>query len=212
MSICLKTPRTGKISGHPGEWLGCSTSTPGSRAFWPTCRIMAAMTARTITGLLSVLPRVAGLAVVLAVGCGDDDGGAVVLCEPEGSCACGDGQERRLACTCIGGSMCAVSADEVEFDCQGNAACGLGCGKDCLITCPGTTTCTVDVGDDALITCPGTANCNVVCRGDCTVSMAGAARATVHCADEAGGARCQIMGCNATSCGDGTYTCRTACP
>lgn len=147
-------------------------------------------------------------------GCGDDDGtgAAVVECMPEGACMCGPGNERPIACSCAGGSSCVLDGNEIEFQCQGNAGCGMSCGTDCLVTCPGTTQCTVEVGDRGIVSCPGTATCDIVCHGDCTVQMAGAARSTIRCEHEADGAECVIEGCQPTDCGDGVWACGTACP
>jgi hypothetical protein len=112
----------------------------------------------------------------------------------------------------LGGSDCSIDGDNIEFQCEGNAACSLTCGDDCLITCPGTTTCTVDVGDDAEITCPGTASCDITCHGDCTVSIAGTASAIIRCVNEDDGAVCAASGCALTDCGGGVKACRSGCP
>jgi hypothetical protein len=132
-------------------------------------------------------------------------------CTPEGSCVCSEGVERELSCSCLGGSNCAIAADDIEFSCDGNAACGLDCGTNCLITCPGTTSCAVIAGDEAVISCPGTAFCDVTCRGSCLVTFAGNASGLVFCADDL--AECVVEGCaGATDCGDGVSACRTDCP
>lgn len=147
--------------------------------------------------------------------CGGDGGGSgaeVLECEPAGSCSCGPGTERPTACTCNGGSSCEIDGNDIEFQCQGNAACGMSCGTNCLITCPGTTSCTVEVEDDGIVSCPGTATCEVLCHGDCTVEMTGTAGSIVRCAGEADGAACDITGCSATDCGDGVHACRMDCP
>ena len=148
--------------------------------------------------------------LILLAACGGD--AEVEACEPASACSCMDGAERDTACVCAGGATCTIEGDSIEFSCDGNADCKLGCGADCLITCPGTTTCTVDVGDNAVVTCPGTASCEVFCRADCDVDVAGNADAIVRCEDEANGATCRITGCSPTSCGNGLYACGTACP
>jgi hypothetical protein len=141
---------------------------------------------------------VTGFFVFVALGgfgCGSDhDDAEVRECLPEGACFCTEGVERETACVCEGGSSCSIDGDNIEFECDGNAACGLTCGVNCLVTCPGTTTCTVEVGDDAIISCPGTATCNITCLEDCTVEVAGAANATVDCVKEAEGAVCTVNG------------------
>ncbi len=130
-------------------------------------------------------------ATLAGIGCGGGDA-EVAACEPEGACYCEDGVERATACFCEGGSNCSVEGDDIEFQCEGNAACGLTCGTNCLVTCPGTTSCTVEVGDGGVVICPGTASCDVTCLGDCTVQVDGAASATVDCVNEASGAVCTI--------------------
>ncbi len=130
------------------------------------------------------------LGFLAAVGCGGS--AEVRTCDPESACTCTDGVERATACTCAGGSSCTIDGDDIEFQCEGNAACGLTCGADCLITCPGTTSCTVTVGDRGEVTCPGTATCDITCLGDCTVDVAGAATANVDCVHEADGAVCMV--------------------
>lgn len=128
--------------------------------------------------------------VLLAVGCASD--ADVRDCEPEGACYCSEGEERETLCTCEGGSTCSIDGDNIEFECGGNAACGLTCGEDCLITCPGTTSCTVEVGDGAEVICPGTATCDITCFGDCVVEVDGAASAQVDCVNEDDGAICEV--------------------
>jgi hypothetical protein len=152
----------------------------------------------------------AALILILVAGCGND--GKVEACEPTNACSCTDGTQRDTACTCSGGATCSISGDSIEFTCDGNAACNLDCGTNCLITCPGTTTCTVEVGDDAVVTCPGTALCDVLCHGDCTINKAGNADAIMRCEHEADGSVCMISGCTPTSCGNGVYACGAACP
>ncbi|MFW6023353.1 MAG: hypothetical protein ACOC9O_01290, partial [Myxococcota bacterium] len=96
----------------------------------------------------------AGLALSMALGlagCGNDDGAEVKECMPEDACTCTEGTERETQCSCTGGSTCTVDGDNIEFACDGNAACGLNCGDDCLITCPGTTSCTVSTGDEGVV-------------------------------------------------------------
>lgn len=154
---------------------------------------------------------VAATAIALA-GCGNDGDAEVRECTPENACTCTDGVERDLSCSCTGGSTCSIDGDDIEFACDGNAACGLVCGANCLITCPGTTSCTVDTGDDGVVSCPGTAFCDITCREDCTVDIAGTAEAIVTCELEAEGAVCDVVGCNLTDCGGGVYACRTECP
>lgn len=105
-----------------------------------------------------------------------------------------------------------LDGNQIEFQCQGNAGCGMTCGTDCLITCPGTTTCTVDIGDGSIVSCPGTATCDVRCHGDCIVQMAGAARSIVRCEKADEGAECIVEGCTPVDCGNGVRACRTACP
>jgi hypothetical protein len=166
--------------------------------------------------LLVTLVASLGIGLTFA-GCGGGSGGGgggahVAECSPANACSCGPGVDRPTACTCGGGSTCEIDGDAIEFQCQGNAACGMNCGTDCLITCPGTTSCTVDVGDRGEISCPGTATCEIRCRANCTVEMTGTARSTVYCDGAADGATCEINGCNATDCGDGIYACRMACP
>lgn len=161
--------------------------------------------------------RMAAAITLLALGapgCDDDGNGNVQVheCTPEGACTCTEGTQRETACSCEGGSSCVVTGDNIEFACDGNAACGLDCGTNCLVTCPGTTSCTVAVGDDAVVVCPGTATCDITCRADCTVDMSGTSRAVVHCAGEADGATCTFTGCAVTDCGDHVYACRTDCP
>lgn len=146
----------------------------------------------------------------LFLACSDSDDAEVTACEPENACQCTDGTERDTACVCVGGSTCSIEGNSIEFSCQGNAACGLSCGTDCLITCPGTTMCTVATGDDAVVECPGTASCDVTCHGDCTVNVAGAAKAVLRCTEE--NASCELAGCSATDCGNGIWACKTACP
>lgn len=133
---------------------------------------------------------VAVVVTLIAMGCGSD--AEVKECLPEGSCSCTDGVERDTACVCVGGSDCSIDGDNIEFQCDGNASCGLTCGNDCLVICPGTTICTVEVGDDAVVNCPGTATCNIRCLEDCTVNVAGAADATVECVNEDNGAVCIV--------------------
>lgn len=150
---------------------------------------------------------------LVATACGGDgEGGSAVVreCEPADACSCGPGVDRPTACTCNGGSSCEIEGDDIEFQCQGNAACGMTCGTDCLITCPGTTSCSVDVDDGGIVSCPGTATCEVICRGDCTVEMTGTARSTLRC--EAEDATCEVTGCDVTDCGDGVFACRMDCP
>jgi hypothetical protein len=151
------------------------------------------------------------LLLILAAACDDGDA-ELELCEPEDACFCDEGVEREIACVCEGGSTCSISGDSIEFSCDGNAACSLECGTNCLVTCPGTTTCTVSVGDEAVVSCPGTASCDVLCLGDCAVDVAGAASAVVRCETEVDGADCSMSGCEPMSCGDGIYACRTGCP
>jgi hypothetical protein len=153
-------------------------------------------------------------ALACAAACDDDpsEGGQVQECRPEGACTCEAGVERATRCTCEGGSSCTVLGNDIEFACEGNAACGLDCGTDCLVSCPGTTSCTVVVGDDAVVVCPGTATCDVTCRADCAVEMSGASRAVVRCEAEAGGAVCTLTSCAIEDCGGGVYACRTSCP
>jgi len=148
----------------------------------------------------------------LAAGCG---GGAnVEECEPEGSCSCEPGTERATSCSCTGGSNCSISGDDIEFQCDGNAGCGLDCGTNCLVTCPGTTSCNVEVDDEAVVRCPGTAECTVTCSGSCTLEMAGNATSLLTCEGEADGADtdCVMEGCTPTECGDGVYACGMDCP
>ena len=164
------------------------------------------------------LSRLSGMALfalcLLALSCGGKDrrgeGATIEECEPANSCSCEPGVERDTLCRCSGGSECEIDGDGIEFQCDGNAGCGMTCGTDCLITCPGTTTCDVDVGNGAEISCPGTATCNVTCHGSCQLSMAGAARSVLICNDAA--ADCQMGGCNPTDCGDGVFACGTSCP
>ncbi len=137
------------------------------------------------------LPMVA-LLVLLAAGCGRGDA-EVEFCEPEDACFCTDGVERETLCVCEGGSDCFIDGDDIEFECEGNAACGLSCGENCLVTCPGTTSCTVEVGHGGEVHCPGTATCDIACYGDCQVHVDGAATATVDCVNEADGAICEIF-------------------
>jgi len=155
--------------------------------------------------------RIPGLILILVMAaCGDD--AEVKTCMPENACTCMDGIDRDTACVCAGGATCTVEGDNIEFSCDGNAACNLTCGANCLITCPGTTTCTVEVDDDAVVTCPGTASCDVLCHGDCQVNVAGNADAIVRCEKEASGAMCTVMCGGAMNCGNGVYTCSKACP
>ncbi len=133
----------------------------------------------------------AALIAFIATGCGRGDA-EVQACEPEGACYCTDGTERETLCVCEGGSDCSVDGDDIEFECEGNAACGLSCGEYCLVTCPGTTSCTADVGHGAVVECPGTATCDIACYGDCEVFVDGAASAEVDCVNEAEGAVCEI--------------------
>jgi len=146
----------------------------------------------------------------IAPGCGDD--ATIERCEPASACSCTAGTDRETRCTCAGGSSCSVAGGGIEFDCQGNAACELTCGDDCLITCPGTTSCGVVAGDGSVVRCPGTASCDVTCEGDCDVTIEGAADAVVRCEAEDIGAVCELSGCSFDDCGDGVYACGTACP
>ena len=98
----------------------------------------------------------AALAFGALSGCGDDDppprsSAHVEECEPANACSCGPGTERATACSCTGGSNCEIAGSNIEFQCDGNAACGMTCGANCLITCPGTTSCTVTTGNDGEI-------------------------------------------------------------
>ncbi len=141
------------------------------------------------------MPRflfLSALAVFVTAACGG--GGEVRECEPEGACFCTEGTERETLCVCEGGSDCSIDGDNIEFECDGNAACGLACGEDCLVTCPGTTSCTVEVGDGAVVSCPGTSTCHVTCFGDCEINVDGAASAEVDCVHEDQGAVCEING------------------
>jgi len=151
------------------------------------------------------------LGAVLLAHCGGSDA-TVEQCEPAGACMCTDGTERDIRCTCTGGSTCTVSGGGIEFDCEGNAACELNCGDDCLIVCPGTTSCGVTVGDQGAVRCPGTASCDVTCAENCAVEVAGAADVVVRCEAEASGAACEIVGCSPEDCGAGVYACGTECP
>jgi hypothetical protein len=134
---------------------------------------------------------IAALLVLLTAGCGSS--AEVQFCEPEDSCYCTDGVERETLCVCEGGSDCLIDGDNIEFECEGNAACGLSCGENCLVTCPGTTSCTVEVGHGGVVNCPGTARCEIACYGDCQVYVDGAATAIVDCVNEADGAICEII-------------------
>jgi hypothetical protein len=150
-------------------------------------------------------------------GCGDDDppprsSAHVEECEPVNACSCGPGTERATACSCTGGSSCEIAGSNIEFQCDGNAACGMTCGANCLVTCPGTTSCTVTTGNDGEIRCPGTASCDITCLGDCTVNGAGNAEAIVHCEGADDGAVCTIEGCTPEDCGDDVFACGAACP
>ena len=140
---------------------------------------------------MSTIQRLAlAASFVLLVACGDS--AEVRECTPEGACTCVDGTERDIACSCVGGSSCVIEGDDIEFQCEGNASCGMTCGDNCLVTCPGTTSCTVTVGEGGVVSCPGTASCDITCLGDCTVTVAGAASATVDCVNEAEGAICTV--------------------
>ena len=152
------------------------------------------------------------LGAVLLAHCGEENGGTIEQCEPEGACSCSDGTERDTRCTCVGGSTCSVSGGGIEFYCDGTDACELSCGDDCLIVCPGTTSCGVTAGDEAEVRCPGTASCDITCEGDCAVDVQGAADAVVRCEAESSGATCQITSCSPEDCRDGVYACRTMCP
>lgn len=142
--------------------------------------------------------------------CGSD--ATIEECEPEGACSCEAGTERETRCTCVGGSSCSVTGGGIEFTCDGNAACDLSCGEDCLIFCPGTTSCAVTAGDQAVVRCPGTASCSITCEESCSVEIEGAADAVVRCEAESTGATCEITGCSLEDCGDGVYACRATCP
>lgn len=178
----------------------------------PMSRIERGFVGLRRCGWLSSAALALGLFVSVAVAaCSDDEGDAEVeYCEPEGACSCMEGVERETACTCNGGSTCEIEGNSIEFQCQGNAGCGMSCGDDCLITCPGTTSCDIDVGNRAEINCPGTASCNVSCRGSCSLQMAGAARALLTCEDP--DADCTMDGCRAEDCGDGVFACGMDCP
>lgn len=131
-------------------------------------------------------------------------------CEPADACSCEAGVERETRCTCVGGSTCEIAGDSIEFQCEGNADCGMTCGDDCLLTCPGTTRCDVVTGSEAVIECPGTASCYVTCSGSCELNIAGAARGLLTCEDAE--ADCSFNGCEPTDCGEGVFACRVDCP
>lgn len=147
------------------------------------------------------------------VGCSGAPGSRAVdieECEPANACSCEAGMERDTSCTCSGGSTCEIAGNSIEFQCQGNADCGMSCGDDCLLTCPGTTRCDVHTGERAIIECPGTASCYVTCSGSCELNMAGAARGLLTC--EGAGTECAFSGCTPTDCGDGVFACGLECP
>lgn len=150
------------------------------------------------------------LGALLLTHCSDD--ATIEQCEPTNACSCTDGTERDTRCTCVGGSTCEVTGGGIEFYCEGNAACELNCGDDCLIVCPGTTSCGVTAGDQAEVRCPGTASCDITCEADCAVEVDGAADAVIRCEAEPTGAVCEIIGCSPEDCGEGVYVCGTACP
>jgi hypothetical protein len=152
-------------------------------------------------------------AVLAAAGCGSSTTAEIHSCEPENACTCTDtSTERDLLCTCSGGATCSIDGDNIEFSCDGNAGCNYACGDNCLYNCVGTTVCEVHSGDNGEVLCTGTTTCDVHCEGDCTVSSPGTSSTILRCLNEAAGAVCEITDCNATDCGDGVYTCRTACP
>jgi hypothetical protein len=188
---------------------GCYTreSELGKRGRIRMAREEAAMVRRW----LKTSAAYGSLAFALA-SCNCDGGATVRECAPESACMCTEGTMRATSCACAGGSTCTIDGDDIEFACDGNAACGLNCGTNCLITCPGTTSCTVSTGDEGDVTCPGTASCDITCLADCRISIAGNATAVVRCEGESSGASCDVTGCTLTDCGGGIYACRTSCP
>lgn len=138
------------------------------------------------------MPRIA-LAFVFALatagfaavgGCGSDD---VDVLECDGACHC-DPDER--VCSCEGGTECTLEgAEDVTFECDGNASCDLTCGTGCHVVCPGTTGCTTTLADDASAECQGTATCDFYCEGDCDIECGGNTDCTVECADD-----CELEG------------------
>lgn len=111
--------------------------------------------------------------------CGDK---GVEILECSGECSC---DEDTRTCSCAGGTTCAIEgAEDITFECNGNAACDLTCGVDCHVICPGTTGCTVALGDGGTAECQGTARCIYNCAGDCEITCSGASTCTVNCADD----------------------------
>jgi hypothetical protein len=151
---------------------------------------------------------VLGFVLGLAWGCGDggDSPGEVLECE--GSCTC---EPETRTCTCHGGTDCVVDGDDdITFECDGNARCGLECGTNCHVECVGTTGCDAVMGDGSTGVCPGTASCNFTCLGSCSVSCSGSAQCTLDCPEDGD---CEITDCPmVTDCGDGVLACRTSCP
>ena len=159
-------------------------------------------------------------AVLVAVGCEDDDGdcwGGRCLCgnsSPDCFLACYDDDcslecgHTANACGTVCGDGCqslchdtnncsAFCEDDCNATCHHTASCGAECGERCVYSCSDTSRCGVRVGAGSTVSCTNVGSCVVECSGPCTVNCQNTGnRCDVSCA-----------GLPPANLGDGVHTC-----